>query len=118
MAERLAKNPKNGNIMILNMLRGSGGLAAEVLSIIIHVVSAYNCRGRWWNAGATHMRAAVPTAWLRQHSLVSFLEEARWLQANHEPPDAERHVRWCGRRGLRGFRLRDAVWRHLLIFTE
>ena len=39
--------------------------------------SAYNGRGPWWNAGASHMNQAVPTSFLRRIGLVSFLEEHR-----------------------------------------
>lgn len=42
--------------------------------------SAYNGRGPWWNAGASHMHAAVPTATLRQLGLLSLFEEHRRLQ--------------------------------------
>ncbi len=42
-------------------------------------VSAGNGRGPWWNAGASHMHTAVPTAWLRGHGLLSLLEEQRRL---------------------------------------
>lgn len=42
--------------------------------------SAGNGRGPWWNAGARHMNAAVPTAWLRGLGLVSLLHEQRRLQ--------------------------------------
>ena len=35
--------------------------------------SAYNGRGSWWNAGASHMNACVTTAWLRKQGLVSLL---------------------------------------------
>ena len=35
--------------------------------------SAYNGRGPWWNAGASHMNAAVPVKWFTQQGLVSFL---------------------------------------------
>lgn len=35
--------------------------------------SAYNGRGSWWNAGASHMNAAVPVKWFAQQGLVSFL---------------------------------------------
>ena len=42
-------------------------------------VSAFNGRGPWWNAGASHMHAAVPTAALRQLGLLSLLEEHRRL---------------------------------------
>jgi RNA-directed DNA polymerase len=39
--------------------------------------SAYNGRGPWWNAGASHMNEAVPTAWLRHQGLVSLVQEHR-----------------------------------------
>jgi RNA-directed DNA polymerase len=39
------------------------------------MVSAYNGRGPWWNAGASHMNAAVPTKWLQQQGLMSLLSE-------------------------------------------
>ena len=41
--------------------------------------SAYNGRGPWWNAGASHMNQAIPTAVLRRMGLVSLLEEHRRL---------------------------------------
>lgn len=41
--------------------------------------SAYNGRGAWWNAGASHMNHAIPTAYLRELGLVSFVEEHRRL---------------------------------------
>lgn len=41
--------------------------------------SAYNGRGPWWNAGAGHMHAAVPTRVLRALGLVSLLTEHRRL---------------------------------------
>ena len=37
--------------------------------------SAYNGRGPWWNAGASHMNAAVPAKWLHQQGLLSLLAE-------------------------------------------
>ena len=42
-------------------------------------VSAYNGCGPWWNAGASHMNQAVPTAVFRRLGLVSFIEEHRRL---------------------------------------
>jgi RNA-directed DNA polymerase len=42
--------------------------------------SALNGRGPWWNAGARHMNAAVPIAWLRQHGLVSLVHEHQRLR--------------------------------------
>jgi RNA-directed DNA polymerase len=41
--------------------------------------SAFNGRGPWWNAGASHMHAAVPTALLRQLGLLSLLDEHQRL---------------------------------------
>lgn len=41
--------------------------------------SAFNGRGPWWNAGASHMHAAVPTAALRQLGLLSLLAEYQRL---------------------------------------
>ncbi len=38
-------------------------------------ISAYNGRGPWWNAGASHMNQAIPTAYLRRLGLLSLLEE-------------------------------------------
>jgi len=42
-------------------------------------VSAYNGRGPWWNARASHMHQAVPTSALRRLGLISLLEEHRRL---------------------------------------
>jgi RNA-directed DNA polymerase len=42
-------------------------------------VSAFNGRGPWWNAGASHMHAAVPTVVLRQLGLLSLLDEHQRL---------------------------------------
>jgi RNA-directed DNA polymerase len=42
--------------------------------------SAYNGRGPWWNAGASHMHAAVPTAVMRRWGLLSLVDEHRRLQ--------------------------------------
>ena len=41
--------------------------------------SAYNGRGPWWNAGASHMSQAVRTSSLRQMGLVSLIDEHRRL---------------------------------------
>ena len=35
---------------------------------------AYNGRGPWWNAGASHMNAAFPRAWFHRMGLVSLLQ--------------------------------------------
>ena len=42
-------------------------------------ISAYNGRGPWWNAGASHMNQAVPTSMLRRKGLISLVEEHRRL---------------------------------------
>jgi RNA-directed DNA polymerase len=42
-------------------------------------LGAGNGRGPWWNAGATHMNRALPTAWFRLRGLPSFLDEHRRL---------------------------------------
>ena len=41
--------------------------------------SASNGRGPWWNAGASHMHAAVPSAGLRRLGLLSLLDEHQRL---------------------------------------
>jgi RNA-directed DNA polymerase len=41
--------------------------------------SAFNGHGPWWNAGASHLHAAVPTAVLRQLGLLSLLDEHQRL---------------------------------------
>jgi RNA-directed DNA polymerase len=50
------------------------GLTAEHARL-----GARNGHGSWWNAGASHMNAAVPILALRQLGLVSFVEEHRRL---------------------------------------
>jgi RNA-directed DNA polymerase len=37
--------------------------------------SAFNGRGPWWNAGASHMNAALPTSYFRKLGLLSLMEE-------------------------------------------
>ena len=44
-------------------------------------VSAFNGRGPWWNAGAQHLNAALPTAHFRRLGLGSLLEEVDGLTA-------------------------------------
>ena len=39
--------------------------------------SAYNGRGQWWNAGASHMNVCVTTRWLHKQGLVSLLHTHR-----------------------------------------
>ena len=41
--------------------------------------SASNGRGPWWNAGASHMNQAYPTAVFRRLGLLGFLEEHQRL---------------------------------------
>jgi hypothetical protein len=38
-----------------------------------------NGRGPWWNAGASHLNAALPTAYFRKLGLISLMEEVHWL---------------------------------------
>ena len=45
--------------------------------------SAYNGRDPWWNAGASHMNAALPTRYFETHGLVSLLSRhRRWQVAS------------------------------------
>jgi len=44
------------------------------------------------------MNAAYPKSWFDRMGLVSLLETGNASCLLHEPPDAERHVRWCGGR--------------------
>ena len=44
--------------------------------------SANNGRGPWWNAGASHMNQAIPTAYLRRLGLLSLLEEHQRLKSS------------------------------------
>jgi RNA-directed DNA polymerase len=44
------------------------------------LTSAYNGRGPWWNAGASHMNAAIPANWLSRKGLMSLLAEHRRLE--------------------------------------
>jgi RNA-directed DNA polymerase len=41
--------------------------------------SAYNGRGSWWNAGASHMNAAINAKWLSDRGLVNLITEQRRL---------------------------------------
>ena len=43
--------------------------------------SAYNGRGPWWNAGASHMNHALPAAYFTRMGLVSLLGEQQRLQS-------------------------------------
>ena len=42
--------------------------------------SAYNGRGAWWNAGASHMHFAFPANWFTQQGLISLLSQYRRFQ--------------------------------------
>lgn len=46
--------------------------------------SAFNGHGPWWNAGASHMNAVLPTAHFRKLGLISLLEEVQWLTVLRE----------------------------------
>ena len=46
--------------------------------------SAFNGRGPWWNAGASHMNAALPTAYFRGLGLLSLMDEVSWFTALRE----------------------------------
>lgn len=37
--------------------------------------SAFNGRGPWWNAGASHLNTALPTSYFRKLGLISLMEE-------------------------------------------
>ncbi|WP_345473865.1 group II intron maturase-specific domain-containing protein, partial [Modicisalibacter zincidurans] len=41
--------------------------------------SAVNGRGPWWNAGALHMRHALPNKWFTQQGLISVLDTTQRL---------------------------------------
>jgi len=43
--------------------------------------SAFNGRGPWWNAGASHLNLALPTAYFRRMGLVLLNEEVAWQTA-------------------------------------
>ena len=47
------------------------------LDTVRATVSAFNGHGPWWNAGASHMHAAVPTRRARHQGLVSLVHEHR-----------------------------------------
>lgn len=46
--------------------------------------SAFNGRGPWWNAGASHMNAALPTAYFRKLGLIPLIEWVNWRTALRE----------------------------------
>jgi RNA-directed DNA polymerase len=41
--------------------------------------SAWNGRGPWWNAGASHMNAAFPAGYFQRLGLISLLAEVQWF---------------------------------------
>lgn len=43
--------------------------------------SAFNGRGPWWNAGSSHLNAALPTSYFRKLGLISLLDEVLWFTA-------------------------------------
>ena len=46
-------------------------------------LSASNGHGPWWNAGASHMNAALPKRYFAEHGLVSLLiRHRRWRMAS------------------------------------
>ena len=57
--------------------------------------SAYNGRGPWWNAGASHMNQAIPTRMLRRWGLVSFRDEMPVRDARRAPPRDRPAPRRC-----------------------
>lgn len=46
--------------------------------------SAFNGRGPWWSAGASHMNAALPTAYFRRMGLITLLDEVLWFTTLRE----------------------------------
>ena len=44
------------------------------------LTSAFNGRGSWWNAGASHMNAAITVNWLSRRGLMGLLAEHRRLE--------------------------------------
>jgi len=44
--------------------------------------SAWNGRGPWWNAGASHMNKAIPKSYLDKLGLVSLMDQHRRLQTS------------------------------------
>jgi RNA-directed DNA polymerase len=58
------------------------GLASRGVGTVRSAISAYNGRGPWWNAGASHMNQAFPVVYFRQHGLISLVEEHRRLKCS------------------------------------
>ena len=46
--------------------------------------SAFNGRGPWWNAGASHLNQALPTSYFRRLGFISLLEEVQWCTTLRE----------------------------------
>ncbi len=62
-------------------------------------VSAYHGHGPWWNAGASHMNAAVPTPSSPSSDSRAFSKPIGGCSARLEPPYTEPYVRWSERTG-------------------
>jgi len=43
--------------------------------------SAFNGHGPWWNSGASHLHAALPTSYFRRLGLILLIEEVDWQTA-------------------------------------
>jgi RNA-directed DNA polymerase len=50
-------------------------------------LGAFNGRGPWWNSGASHMNAALPTSFFRRLGLVLLLDEVNWQTARRAAMD-------------------------------
>jgi RNA-directed DNA polymerase len=55
-------------------------LTSRGMGTVRSAISAYNGRGPWWNAGASHMNQAFPVVYFRQHGLISLVDEHRRLK--------------------------------------
>ncbi|MDE0219803.1 MAG: hypothetical protein OXJ90_11070, partial [Spirochaetaceae bacterium] len=57
--------------------------ALSTIQFGIQQQSASNGHGPWWNAGASHMNAALPKRYFAAHGLVSLLtRHRRWRMAS------------------------------------
>ena len=65
---------KRGRTRVRKLL--ARGLAADRARL-----SAYNGRGPWWNAGASHMNLAFPAAYFTRLGLVPLLATQQRLQS-------------------------------------
>ncbi len=59
--------------------------------------SATNGQGPWWNGGASHMNQPIRTLGSTKWGWFRCWKCSSASRLFHEPPDAEPHVRWCGR---------------------